>query len=247
MERQKHFIIAVVVFTFWAPPVFASWKSEIYNAFINNNMEQWKLTIDKMEQMKKNDNNFLLELLNYQYGYIGWCIGTDNGNSAKKYLELAEQNMEKLEKMNASKSIISAYKAAFYGYKIGLSKFKAPILGPQSVKHSKLSMEEDKKNPMGYIQYANSQFHMPPVFGGSKEVAVEYFKKAEELMERDTLQIKNDWNYLNLLAIIGQSFTIMKDYKNAKIYYQKALAAEPGFLWVKNELLPELEKEISNK
>ncbi len=247
MERQKYFIIAFFVFTVFVSPVLASWKTEIYNAYINNKMEQWKLTIDRMEQMKKSDNNFLLELVNYQYGYIGWCIGTDNSNSAKEYLKLAEQNIEILEKNNANASIISAYKAAFYGYKIGLSKYKAPVLGPLSVKYSKLSMEEDKENPMGYIQYANGQFHMPPVFGGSKAVAIEYFQKAEKLMETDTLQIKNDWNYLNLLALIGQSFAIMKDYENAKKYYDKALAAEPAFMWVKNELLPELTKQINNK
>jgi tetratricopeptide (TPR) repeat protein len=117
---------------------------------------------------------------------------------------------------------------------------KAPFIGPKSVKYSKLSMEQNPQNPMGYIQYGNSQFYMPPVFGGSKSEAIEYFKKAEKLMEKDKVKIENNWNYLSLLALIGQSYFAMDDYKNAKIYYEKALAVESNFLYVKNELLPDL-------
>jgi tetratricopeptide (TPR) repeat protein len=97
---------------------------------------------------------------------------------------------------------------------------------------------------MGYIQNGNSQFYMPPVFGGSKTEAVAHFKKAEILMESNKAQLVNDWNYLSLLALIGQSYFAMEDYKNAKIYYEKALNVEPNFLYVKNELLPELIKKL---
>ncbi len=57
------------------------------------------------------------------------------------------------------------------------------------------------------------------------------------------LNIEYDWNYLSLLALIGQSYFAMEDYKNAKIYYEKALKVEPDFLYVKNKLLPELIKK----
>jgi tetratricopeptide (TPR) repeat protein len=119
---------------------------------------------------------------------------------------------------------------------------KAPFLGPKSIKHSKLAMEQNPENPMGYIQYGNSQFYMPPVFGGSKQEAINHFKKAELLMENGN--IKNDWNYLSLLALIGQSYSALNDYKNAKMYYEKALKTEPNFLWVKKELMPELLKKM---
>jgi len=99
---------------------------------------------------------------------------------------------------------------------------------------------QNPQNPMGYIQYGNSQFYMPPIFGGSKKEAVEHFIKAEKLMEKDKSKTENDWNYLSLLALIGQSYFAMEDYTNAKIYYDKALTVEPNFLWVKKELLPQL-------
>lgn len=226
---------------------FSSYKNDIYMAYINNNMDKWKDTIDKMQLQKSTDNQFLFELLNYQYGYIGWCIGNEKSKEAERYLDLAQNNLDILEKAKVEASEISAYKSAFYGYEIGLNKMKAPFSGPKSIKYSKLSMEQNPQNPMGYIQYGNSQFYMPAIFGGSKKEAVEHFLKAEKLMEKDKSKIENDWNYLSLITLIGQSYAEMEDYPNAKKYYEKALVAEPNFLFVKLELLPDLIKRMTLK
>jgi tetratricopeptide (TPR) repeat protein len=229
-----------LIFKAFSPVWASSYKNKIYDAYISNNMPMWRNIIDEMENSKSKDKVFLMELINFQYGYIGYCIGAGKMDEAEKYLDLAENNLEKSDKLGAESSQISAYKSAFYGYEIGINKMKAPFIGPKSVKYSKLSMEQNPQNPMGYIQYGNSQFYMPPVFGGSKSEAIEYFKKAEKLMEKDKVKIENNWNYLSLLALIGQSYFAMDDYKNAKIYYEKALAVESNFLYVKNELLPDL-------
>lgn len=244
MERQKYIvIITILVFAVVSPIWASSYKNKIYDAYISNNMAKWKTIIDEMENAKSKNAGFLIELVNFQYGYIGYCIGVEKMDEAYKYLDLAEENLEKAEKSGIDASEISAYKSAFYGYEIGINKMKAPFIGPKSIKYSKLSMEQNPKNPMGYIQYGNSQFYMPPVFGGSKTEAVEHFKKAEKLMEKDKAKNEYDWNYLSLLALIGQSYFAMEDYKNAKVYYEKALKVEPNFLLVKKDLLPQLMKK----
>ena len=246
MERSKYIII---VFLGLCIPglAFASWKTDIYKNYIGNNMPGWKVVIDKMDIEKNKSNDFILELVNYQYGYIAWCIGSKNENEAQKYLDLANKNLEILENKNYKPAEISAYKAAFYGYEVGLNKLKAPIAGPKSIKYSKLAMQQDPNNPMGFIQYGNSQFYMPAIFGGSKKDAVEYFLKAEKLMEKDKTKIKNDWNYLSLLALIGQSYVQMEQYQKAKFYFEKALATEPEYLFVKIDLLPALLKKMEKK
>ena len=225
--------------------IFASNREAIYNAYINDKMEDWKKVIDEMESNKMPTIDFLYELVNYQYGYIGYCMGIDENSEAKKYLKLAEQNLEILEEKNFSPSEINAYKSAFYGFKIGLSPIKAPILGPKSINSSKLAIEQDDKNPMGYIQYGNAQFYMPPAFGGSKEEALQYFTNALQLMEKNENQLANDWNYLSLLALIGQSYEETEQFEKARIFYEKALEFEPRFLWVKNELYPQLIKKMN--
>jgi len=232
-----------LIFTAFSPVWATSYKNKIYDAYISNNMPKWKTIIDEMENSKSKDKVFLMELINFQYGYIGYCIGAGKMDEAEKYLDLAENNLEKSDKLGAERSQISAYKSAFYGYEIGINKMKAPFIGPKSVKYSKLSMEQNPQNPMGYIQYGNSQFYMPPAFGGSKKVAVEHFLKAEKLMSTDKINIENDWNYLSVLALIGQSYFAMEDYKNARIYFEKALKVEPDFLLIKIDLLPKLLKK----
>lgn len=243
MERKKYLTL-FILFLFGLMSINASNKTEIYKAFISNDMSLWKKTIDEMHQQKSKTNDFRLELLNYQYGYIAWCIGNKKSELAEFYIDLGEKNIHLLEKTAAYNSLVNSYKSAFFGYRIGLNKLKAPFIGPKSVECAKLAIKLDAKNPYGYIQYANSQFYMPPVFGGSKKIALDYFTKARILMERNQSKIIQDWNYLSLLTMIAKSYSELKDFNNAKLYCEKILKVEPDFLWVKNELYPELLKKI---
>jgi tetratricopeptide (TPR) repeat protein len=242
MEGKKYFIIVIgLIFAFNG---FASNKEKIYDAYIRSDMQAWKTVIDQMQRENTTSAEFLIELVNYQYGYIGWCIGESKNSEAKKYLDMAEKNLEKLEQQKFSPSEINAYKSAFNGFKIGLSPIKAPVLGPKSVNHAKQAMELDKTNPMGFIQNGNCQFYMPAVFGGSKKTAVEHFEYAMKLMEKNTGHIQNNWNYLSLLTLIAQSYDEMNDNTKAELYFKKILEKEPRFVYVKNELFPEFQKKL---
>lgn len=243
MERKKYLTLTILLL-FGFLSIYASNKTEIYKAYISNDMNRWKKTIDEMDQQKSKSNDFRLELLNYQYGYIAWCIGNKKTEIAETYIELGEKNIQELEKTNGYTSLVNSYKSAFYGYKIGLNKLKAPFIGPKSVECAKLAMKQDTSNPYGYIQYANSQFYMPAVFGGSKKLALDYYLKAKNLIERNHKETIEDWNYLSLLSMISKTYTELKDFKQAKTYYEKILKIEPDFLWVKNELYPDLLKKI---
>lgn len=247
MERTKRYTIAALLLVFSLFKLPAQYKQDIYNAYINSNMDAWKGVIDKMEQKQDKDEAFLLELVNYQYGYIGYSMNNSDKKQANKYLKLAKNNLEELEKTTREASYIYAYESAFYGFSVGLSRLKAPFLGPKSVKAAQEAMETDPFNPYGFIQYANAQFYMPTMFGGSKEEAIEYYKRAQVIMEKSPTKIKNNWNYLDLLSKIAESFTIMEQFEKAKAYYQLILEVEPNFLLVKNELYPNIIKRIDNE
>ena len=245
MEGSKRSLFMMFLFQIICINLSASWKEEIYNSYINGNMENWKVIIDDMEKQKQETETFISELVNYQYGYIAWCIGIEKTASAKHYISLAENNLEWLENnRKTDASIVHAYKSAFYGFKIGMAKFKAPILGPRSVNHAQQAMEINTSNPLGFIQYGNSQYYMPSIFGGSKQVAIGYYKKAQAIMESDTRYLQNDWNYLNLLTVIAQALHETGNLTGAKKYYEKIIEIEPRFQWVKNELYPELLKKM---
>jgi tetratricopeptide (TPR) repeat protein len=245
MERKIYRIVFLLFLLTGLPEAHASARPEIYKAYVTNRMDLWKNLIDVMEAEKPRDSDQLLELVNYQYGYIGYCIGFKKRDEAKRYLELAEKNIEILEQRNYKLSDLHAYRCAFYGFKIGLNKLSAPVNGMKSLDHVKKALELDKENYFAWIQYGNIQFYMPAAFGGSKKEGIEYFLKARQKLEKDPADLTGNWNYLSLMVIIGQSYTYIKDFESAQVVYQEILKREPDFLYVKNELYPDLLKKIA--
>jgi len=232
MERTKY----ILAFFFLAAfiNVQASYKMAIYNAYIKGDMVSWKKIIDEMHSLKsRNDNAFLLELLNYEYGFVAWCIGNDKQNLAEEYIARGEKNIRILEENDFELSHVYAYKAAFYGYKIAISVMKAAYLGPASVRYAREAMDKDPENPHGYIQYGNSRYFMPESFGGSKLIALQYYRKALLLMEQSSSELKNDWNYLNLLIAVANCYAETGQKEEAGKYYEKILKIAPDFSWAK--------------
>jgi tetratricopeptide (TPR) repeat protein len=240
MEGKKYSLITVLMFFVVLADISADNRSEIYSAYINDRMDQWKAVIDKMQSSGTKDNEQLLELLNYQYGYIGYCLGFKKEAEARKYLELAENNLEQLEKAKFRIPVLYAYRSAFYGYRISLNTISAPFNGPKSINSAKKAVELDKENYLGYTQLGNAYFYMPAALGGSKKTAFEYFSKAQSIMEKDPSLTEKNWNYLSLLVTIAQSHTYLENYERARSVYEMILSKEPGFTYVKNDLYPKL-------
>jgi tetratricopeptide (TPR) repeat protein len=222
----------------------ANYRAEIYKAYVDNKMQDWKVIVDRIDALKNKDNALILELINYQYGYIAWCIGNKKDDEAEKYLAKAEKNVLVLEKENYNLSMVNAYKSAFYGFRIGLNVLQAPFVGQKSSDCAKLAIKLDSKNPFGYVQYGNVQYYMPKIFGGSKTVALSYYLKAKELMEMNRDFIQEDWNYLSLLTILGKAYWDIGDLNSAKIYFEKIMAITPEYDWVKKEMYPLLIKTM---
>ncbi|WP_297090489.1 tetratricopeptide repeat protein [uncultured Draconibacterium sp.] len=247
MERTKHFIVILLLIVAMSGFSRATNKDKIYRAYTSNRMDNWKTVMDSMELNKSRDTTYLIELVNYQYGYIGYCLGMRNKQAAKTYLDLAQNNLAVLEEQSFPPAVIHAYKAAFYGFKIGIHPFKAPVLGRQCVKHVNQALQLNNKLPFAHIQYGNTYFYMPAVFGGSKKVAIEHFLMAIKLMEKEPDSLKNDWNYLSLLSTTGQSYEEMEEYEKAKAIYEKVLKIAPDFQWVKDELYPNIKTKLAEK
>jgi tetratricopeptide (TPR) repeat protein len=222
------------------------YRSEVYNAYINNRMEQWKSVIDRLETVKDKNNELLQELVNYQYGYMGYCIEFKKTEEAKKYYNQAIENVEKLEKSGYSISTVNSYKAALYGIRISFNKFSAPFNGPKSLNYAETALKQDSSNYLANIQYGNALSNMPEAFGGSKSEALKYYLRAKQIFEENPDLIHQNWNYMNLMILIGRTYSDLKDYSSAKSVYEKILAREPDFIYVKKELYPKLLEEMKN-
>jgi tetratricopeptide (TPR) repeat protein len=116
MKGLRHKVIILILLS-TSLQLNASYRSEIYFAYIHNRMDLWKNVIVQMDAIPDKSNELLLELVNYQYGYIGYCIKFDKKEEAKKHLVLAQRNVEILEKRkNKSSALGGSKKEALENY-----------------------------------------------------------------------------------------------------------------------------------
>lgn len=238
--KTNRFIIILILLLFNSGILKSGYREDIYKAYIKGNMSEWREVINHMEQEKNKTDDFMLELLNYHYGYIAWCIEKKKTQEAEKHLEQGYHYISILEKRKTSLWLVKSYKSAFYGYRIGLNKLKAPILGMKSIENAREAMAIGPFSPFGYIQYGNIQYYMPPLFGGSKREALSYYQKARNLYEGSGKDLRFDWNYLNLLILIARTHEALGQYQEAKREYEAILRREPACQWVRQELYPKL-------
>lgn len=238
--RVRYIIFFILIQLTVALPASNQYRSMIYQAFISDDLSLWKKTIDQIQEKENISQQLRLELLNYQYGYIGWCLGNGLKEEATHYTDLAFKNLEFLENQMGADATLLGYRSALYGFLVMLNRLSAPYYGPKSVKYAHKAMETDQESPFAYIEYGHIQFYMPPVFGGSKEEAISYYRKAEMLMEQQPENLEQNWNYLTLLTLIARAYEAIGEYKQAKFYYEKILSIEPDYFWVKEKLYPEL-------
>ncbi len=245
MERKRYILLIICL---W-PCFYVIGQSDmnIYKAYITGNMALWKSTLDSLENRPGKSSAEMLELINYQYGYAGWCIDQKQIGEAENCIIKTEKLIRYLEQKEYDLSMLFAYKAALIGFKIGISPYKAPFIGMKSQEYAEISMGLNEANPMACIQLGNISYYKPKMFGGSKTEAMEYYQKALLLMEADPTHLVNNWNYLNLLATIIQAQIELGQYSIAAYYCEKALVKEPSFDWVKNELYPQTLKKLKDE
>lgn len=246
MEGKKG-ILTVILVVFLAFIPWAGNNGIIYESYVSGKMDSWKKEMDRMHNTGNREPAFLLELVNYQYGYIGYCMGANKKSEARIYLELAEKNLTLLEQAGIALHMVNAYKAAFFGFRIGLNPVKAPLIGPKSDKAAGESLRLDPHNWLGLVQKANIQYYMPSAFGGSKKEALSFLLKAKAQMEKDPRLTEKNWNYLSMMAFLMQVYEGTGDLASARKTGEVILKKEPRFVWVRDELYPGILKKINQK
>jgi len=239
MERQKYpwLLTLGFLFSIFLLNAQPGQNQRIYEAYITGDMEQWQEEMNRIERLEPETLPEMLELAEYYYGYTAWLIGNEQEKEAKSYIKKAESLLKKVMAHWQDNATAHALAGAFSGYRIGLSKFKALFLGPKSMKHINRSLELDPENIQGLIEKGNTLKYMPAMFGGNKGKAAEFYERAIWNME-ESKQAKNNWLYLNQLVVLAQIKTEIGNTNEAGNTYQKILQAEPGFLWVRDELYP---------
>jgi len=247
MERPQYFtrfVIAMITFLLSMHLGFSqnTYRESIYKAYSRGKMDKWYEIMNTCEN-NVNQNNYeeQLELINYYYGYTAWLISTEKYDTAEKYIDKSENIIDELLYESPENATLLAYKGAYIAFTIGISNFKAIYLGPKSMKYINKSIELDPENIQGNIEKGNSMYYRPAVFGGDKTEAIEYYVNAVKSFERQELVV-NNWMYINTMTALGQAYEATDQIQLAKLCYEKIIRIFPNFMWVEDELYPDMLK-----
>lgn len=113
----------------------------------------------------------------------------------------------------------------------------------------KKALELEPNNPRVVLTDAQNIFYTPEQFGGSQEKGIARYKQAIQLFannaDRQT-PTHPAWGLEVACAWLGNAYLIQKqpNLSAAKEAFEKALALRPDFAWVKETMLPQVEKRM---
>lgn len=139
--------------------------------------------------------------------------------------------------------------SSLYGNKIAVSPFSAMTLGPKAGKAMNRALELEPNNPRNYLIQAWSAYYTPKMFGGSKEKAKKYFEQAIACFDsvKVTDPLLPNWGHDEAYAWLGVAQMQDGELEAAKSHFERALAINPDYGWVKYVLLPELQKKMQGE
>lgn len=217
----------------------------IYKGYISGDISAWKQGMKEMqaEYERTKDACILYSMVEARYGYIGYMLGRGRKSEVKPLVDAFDAEIEKLSAYPSYRAETEAFRVALLGYRMGLNPARVVSLGPRALKQLEKAIEAGSSCAAVWIEKANSESYMPAFAGGSGAKAAESFRTALKLFESDPNLSKCNWRYLNTMVMLGQLLEKMDDLSGAREAYLKALSIEPSFQWVRDELLPALDKK----
>jgi tetratricopeptide (TPR) repeat protein len=107
------------------------------------------------------------------------------------------------------------------------------------------AMRTGKENPRVWLVNGVGSFFTPAQWGGGPEAALEQLNRAEAYFKSDRPgKGMPDWGRAETYAWLGIVHQKLGHKEESRRAYQEALRLEPGFVWVKEALLPGLEKGV---
>lgn len=160
-------------------------------------------------------------------------------------LDLINDAIAHLEKaVAADKRFADAYAllSSMYGQKAGEQWYKGMFLGPKADKAMARAKELAPENPRVRLLDAIGLYNKPGMFGGDKKKALDGFREAVRLFEKEDVAepLRPQWGHEEAYAWIGIAHMQAGRQAEAREAFEKALQINPDYGWVESALLPQL-------
>lgn len=251
-HKITHFLLAITVLvgtTFAQVPQSAESDAETYKAYLSTDItaakEVWKKIVRERQtafDANPKDKTLRYRLALAQYGLLSYTMRDRDEDLFDDYADALEEHLEALLEDDKKWAEPKALLGGLYGMKISYSPMKGMYYGPKSSSLLEEAVKDSPKSALAWKLYANSKLFTPEMWGGDINEAIRAYKKSIQLYESQKETSAHNWFYIDAYAFLGQAYLKNKDKANAIATYEKVLAIEPDYHWVKNVLLPEAKK-----
>ncbi len=205
------------------------------DAYFTEDFEVWKRTIDATNDT---DTAELKQIVNYEYGYIGLCLGRDRTDEATRYIDKMKTHLQTLEKCGYSTTMLNVYWSALCAFELSMDHWKFATLGIESVQRADKAYKSEPNNPFVLSLKGNTDFYRPSLFGGSKKNAISVYEKAVQQYEAQ--QLTMHWNYYATLLTLAQAYEKTDNLDRARTICKKLMQVAPNFKYVKETYWPKI-------
>lgn len=189
-----------------------------------------QLDIASLQQLSISLQGYDLALAQYRLALSANLSGQEA--IAKDAINKAMDILETLDETSPNNVEVKALLAQVYGYKVAIQPFKGMFYGPKSQAKLKEAESLSSDNPRVLLVKGIGAANTPPMFGGSKEVAIASFTSALEQFESD--QFSNFyWGHAETYTWLGLVHMQEGETEQALAYYDKALEVQPDYGWAK--------------
>jgi tetratricopeptide (TPR) repeat protein len=190
----------------------------------------------------------------YNLAYVEWRLydlslaNRVSSQRGQTYLQDAGKLLQKVVADDPGNAEAHALLSTVYGQEIGTSMWKGMTLGPKASWSIDTAMKLARDNPRVALQAGVGAWYTPKMFGGGMDKAEKELRRAEALFARQPADAPwPNWGRLDILAWMGQLLAAKGDRPGARAYYHRALESEPDYVWVRDVLLPALDKPARKK
>jgi tetratricopeptide (TPR) repeat protein len=238
--RIIFFVSLLILLLGFSAKSFSGNLSCRFTAFlIEGDMKSWELLVDSLQKVRLNkaDGDVLLYA---EYALTGYFFTQDDKKSAARMMEKFENHLDRLMDRYPNTANYHAFKAALYGYKIGLSPWMAPFYSFPHQREVDKAIALRTNEALPLIEQGNSYYFRPSFVGGNKQKAMLSYAAAFAINSKNNPEC--NWVFFNNGAWLGQVYTKLGYPDKARSVYKQILNVNPNFQYVKDELLPQLDR-----